>query len=140
MGMASLAARRAPASPPTTRPRWRCRSPSRLVRRAAGRAVSPRRSAKVRRKQAGVRHREHAKLWGAHEVRLNSGLTRRGWAGAETGVAGGGGVGGWGTGGGGGGKWPGGGGGGGRVGRGWGLGLCGGGGPRGAPRPRRGGP
>src|SRR3954468_13657567 len=57
MGMASLAARRAPASPPTTRPRGRCRSPSRLVRRAAGPAVSPRRSAKVRRTQAGFRHR-----------------------------------------------------------------------------------
>ena len=58
MGIASLAARRAPASPPTTRPRWRCRSPSRLVRRAAGRAASPRRSAKVRRKQDGFRHRK----------------------------------------------------------------------------------
>src|SRR5215218_3270003 len=30
---------------------------------------------------------EHAKSWGAHKVGLNSGLTRRGWAGAETGVA-----------------------------------------------------
>src|SRR3954453_22324021 len=32
--------------------------------------------------------REHAKSWGADEVRLTSGLTGRGWAGAETGVAG----------------------------------------------------
>jgi len=58
VGIASLAARRAPASPPTTRPRWRCRSPSRHVRRAAGRAASPRHSAKVRRRQAGFRHRK----------------------------------------------------------------------------------
>src|SRR3954447_26090778 len=32
--------------------------------------------------------REHAKSWGAHKVGLNSGLTGRGWAGAETDVAG----------------------------------------------------
>src|SRR3954449_4296062 len=57
--------------------------------------------------------REHAKSWGADEVRLTSGLTGRGWAGAETGVAGGGG-------------WRGGGRGGGR-GRGW-AHLAGGGG------------
>src|SRR5215212_11545912 len=33
-------------------------------------------------------HREHSKSWGADGVGLGSGLTGRGWAGAETGVAG----------------------------------------------------
>src|SRR4051812_49875980 len=36
---------------------------------------------------------EHSKSWGADGVGLGSRLTRRGWAGAETGVAGGGGCG-----------------------------------------------
>src|SRR5215204_5012949 len=38
--------------------------------------------------QAAVWQREHSKSWGADGVGLGSGLTGRGWAGAETGVAG----------------------------------------------------
>src|SRR4051812_2052303 len=36
----------------------------------------------------GVRQGEHSKSWGADGVGLGSRLTGRGWAGAETGVAG----------------------------------------------------
>src|SRR3954466_10431012 len=36
----------------------------------------------------GRRPREHSKSWSADGVGLGSRLTRRGWAGAETGVAG----------------------------------------------------
>ncbi len=57
VGMASLSAKRMPASPPSASPRWLCRSPSRSVRRAAAGAVPDRRSAKVCREQAGFRQR-----------------------------------------------------------------------------------
>jgi len=57
VGMASLSAKRAPASPPSASPRWPCRSPSRPVRRAAAGAVPDRRSAKACRKQVGLRQR-----------------------------------------------------------------------------------
>ena len=38
--------------------------------------------------QNALREGEHAKSWGAHEVGLGAGLTGKGWAGAEPGVAG----------------------------------------------------
>ena len=57
VGIASLSAKRAPASPPSASPRWHCKSPSRPVRRAERVATSARHSAKVWRVQDGLRQR-----------------------------------------------------------------------------------